>query len=90
MTTKNSKYGKLDDLILSHIGGHAKSFSEIWGREVAAECTRIAEDDTKARGLSAGRAVDADRVLDRRLQALRKAGKIRHTSMGWVREGSQA
>ncbi|AOZ11094.1 hypothetical protein [Cupriavidus malaysiensis] len=85
-----TKYEKLDVLILRMIGDRPQSFSEIWSHEIADECTRIAEDDTKARRLSAWRAVDADRVLDRRLQALRKAGKIRHTGMGWVRERSQA
>ncbi|PXK88206.1 hypothetical protein DMS21_10015 [Klebsiella variicola] len=38
--------------------------------------SRIAKDENKP---------EPFRILDRRLQALRKSGKIRSTSKGWVR-----
>lgn len=73
-----TKYEKLDSLILNKIGSHPQSFSEIYVRDVADECKRVAEMG----GISGGQ-----RIFDRRLQALRKAGKIRHAGKGWVREG---
>lgn len=77
MTTTNTKYEKLDSLILNKIGGHPQTFSAICVRDVADECNRIAKEDGTR---------EAFRICDRRLQALRKAGKINHTGKGWVRE----
>jgi hypothetical protein len=67
-----TKYEKLDRLILNKIGGHPVRFSEIHVRDVAEEC--------RAHSVR-----DGFRVCDRRLQALRKAGKIVSTGKGWIR-----
>jgi len=66
-----SKYDKLDEMILKSIGVNPKSFSDIYfgaGRgspEINIECVSIAE-----------RGEEPARILDRRLQALRKKGLI--------------
>ena len=73
----NEKYEKLDALILNSIGGHPKMFGEIYAHVVMMECERLEKSD---RSQSTPR-----RYLDRRLQALRKAGKIRSTTKGWIR-----
>lgn len=73
-----SKYEKLDTAILAKIGNEPKRFFLINVRDVAEECERIAKEEG---------ARDAFRICDRRLQALRKAGKIRSTSKGWVLAG---
>lgn len=72
-----SKYENLDRAIMNKMGGHPQTFGAINVRE---ECERIANAEPGK--------VDAFRVLDRRLQALRKAGKIKSTTKGWVREGT--
>ncbi|MCP6327293.1 hypothetical protein NL460_13985 [Klebsiella pneumoniae] len=71
-----TKYELLDSKILNKIGGHPTPFSSLYVRDAAEECVRIAKDENKP---------EPFRILDRRLQALRKAGKIRSTSKGWVR-----
>jgi hypothetical protein len=77
-----TKYEALDRLIMNQIGGHPQPFTIIYAKEaVYVECKRINDEDRKDAG-------DAFRVLDRRLQALRKAGKIRSTKKGWVREAT--
>lgn len=70
-----SQYKILDEAIMKKIGGHPQMFVEIFVRDVREECHRIAD----ATGCQ------AYRILDRRLQALRKAGKIRFISKGWIR-----
>jgi hypothetical protein len=82
-----SKYEKLDALILNAIGGHPKPFSAIETGAVREESVRLAKEETSAR--TRGAPV-AWRIVDRRLQALRKAGKIRATTKGWVRAGNLA
>jgi len=79
-----SKYQTLDELILARIdSGHAQ-FNSIFAGAVQAECTRIAERESKR---------DAFRVLDGRLQAMRRAGKLRFSGggkgMGWQRVDTQ-
>lgn len=79
-----TKYGKLDSLILSSIKAGRTQFNQIFAGAVQDECERIA----KAEGTARSRwGVDPFRVMDRRLQALRKAGKIRFIAsgdgMGW-------
>nr|WKF58766.1 hypothetical protein HUO10_003267 [Paraburkholderia busanensis] len=71
------KYDVLDALILASIGTQPKTFAFINTGDVAKECERLAaaEDNPRA---------DSFRICDRRLQALRKAEKIRSTSKGWV------
>ncbi|HAT7495371.1 TPA: hypothetical protein ACGASP_003101 [Raoultella ornithinolytica] len=71
-----TKYELLDSKIMNKIGGHPAPFSSLYVRDVAEECKKIAAEENKP---------EPFRVLDRRLQALRKAGKIRSTSKGWVR-----
>ncbi|HBS5791009.1 TPA: hypothetical protein MAK87_002420 [Klebsiella pneumoniae] len=71
-----TKYELLDSKIKSKIDAHPTPFSSLYVRDVAEECVSIAKDENKP---------EPFRILDRRLQALRKAGKIRSTSKGWVR-----
>lgn len=63
MTTK---YEKLDALILARIKGGANCFAAIYVHDIRRECMRIASEEKR----------DAFRILDARLQALRKRGKI--------------
>ncbi|OXI24330.1 hypothetical protein [Burkholderia sp. AU15512] len=80
MTT--SKYGKLDALILAAINETPKKFAFVDAGEIRAESERIAKEEGTARSRFG---VSSWRIVDRRLQALRKAGKIRSTATGWVR-----
>ncbi|WAS56245.1 hypothetical protein MK974_24405 [Burkholderia ambifaria] len=77
-----SKYQKLDALILTAIGDVPKKFAFIDVGAVRTESERISKEEENPR--TRGEVV-AWRMVDRRLQALRKAGKIRSTSTGWVR-----
>ncbi|KVW25855.1 hypothetical protein WK94_01945 [Burkholderia ubonensis] len=77
-----SKYQKLDTLILEAIDVTIKKFATINTGTVKTESERIAKEESTPR--THGDVV-AWRIVDRRLQALRKAGKIRSTSTGWVR-----
>ncbi|EFL5719937.1 hypothetical protein HJC45_003107 [Shigella dysenteriae] len=70
-----TKYELLDSKIMKKIGGHPTPFSKLYIRDVAEECSRIAKEEGKP---------EPFRILARRLQALRKAGKIRSTTKGWV------
>jgi hypothetical protein len=72
-----SKYENLDKAILNKMGGHPQMFGAINVRDVREECERIASGDPKK--------AEGFRILDRRLQALRKAGKIKFTKKGWLR-----
>lgn len=68
-----SKYTKLDALILAELGNKPKPFNAIFGSAaVYAECRTF---------LSVR---EPFRVLDLRLQALRKAGKIWSSTKGWT------
>ncbi|UIZ74555.1 hypothetical protein HRV96_15350 [Raoultella ornithinolytica] len=73
-----TKYELLDSKIMNKIGGNPTPFFSLFVRDVADECAKIAADE--------GGGKEPFRILDRRLQALRKAGKIRSTTKGWVRE----
>jgi hypothetical protein len=69
-----SKYQKLDALILREISDKPRRFDSIFAiAEVYAECREFLALRSPYR------------VLYGRLQALRKSGKIRSTSNGWVR-----
>lgn len=71
----SDKYQKLDKLILNKIGGHPTAFMNIFVRDVREECEKLAT--VKHEGF---------RVLDRRLQALKKRGLIRCIrGKGWVK-----
>ena len=68
-----SQYDKLDSLIVDAIKGGCHSFSSIFsGRSLFDEAMRLSH--------AIGR--DAQRIVDRRLQALRKRGVIVYFS-GW-------
>ena len=77
-----SKYEKLDDLIVASLSIFPKTFSQINVGEVANECERIAKEEGTRRSPFG---VEPFRICDRRLQALRKAGRIFSTTRGWVR-----
>lgn len=77
------KYNALDTAILHKIGGHPQGFTAINVRDVREESERLAALDGKDKK-------DAFRFVDRRLQALRKAGKIKSTTKGWIREVAKA
>jgi hypothetical protein len=72
-----SKYENLDKAIMNKMGGHPQMFVAINVRDVREECERIASTEPGK--------TEPFRILDRRLQALRKAGKIRSTTKGWMR-----
>lgn len=55
--------------------GQPKMFNAIFMNDVRDECYRIADADGG----------EAYRILDRRLQAMRKAGKITFIGKGWIR-----
>lgn len=74
-----SKYNALDVLIIDAISNEPTRFIRLFTGSIANECRRIAAEESDT---------EAFRVLDRRLQALRKNGKIRSTSRGWV-EGDE-
>ena len=76
-----STYDKLDDLIVNAIKSGKSSFSDIMKTAVWDEALRISG--------FLGR--DTDRIVDGRLQALRKRGLIRHLSFsGWVAISKEA
>ena len=70
-----SKYDQLDDLVLHAITHVPRRFCELFIGSITEECQRLAL-------LEKGK--EPFRILDRRLQALRKAGKIKSTPKGWV------
>jgi hypothetical protein len=76
-----SKYDKIDALILATISDRPKGFSEIFVSTLQDECKRIAAEQPKRSPFEPV----PYRILDRRLQALRKAGSIKFTGKGWVR-----
>lgn len=70
-----SKYETLDKMILNKIGDHPVPFMDIFSRDVFNECEKLS---TKVH--------EGFRVLDRRLQALKKKGLIRCIrGKGWVK-----
>lgn len=78
-----SKYEVLDKAVLSRIplvgqpGAAPVRLISIFAKDVSVECERIAAEE--------GGGKEAFRVLDRRLQAMRKAGILRAGGKGWVR-----
>ncbi|AIO47107.1 hypothetical protein DM44_3129 [Burkholderia cepacia] len=77
-----SKYEKLDALIVASIDEAPKKFAAVNTGAVRAESERLAREES--RPTTFGEVVTW-RIVDRRLQAVRKTGKIRSTSKGWVR-----
>ncbi|KWA17359.1 hypothetical protein WL26_03810 [Burkholderia cepacia] len=77
-----SKYKKLDDLIVASIDDTPKKFATVNSGAVREESERLAREE--CRPTTFGEVVGS-RIVDRRLQAVRKTGRIRSTSKGWVR-----
>lgn len=68
-----SKYGFLDDLIVERLQVKPATFAELLSGDIRKECDTLVMADY------------AFRVLDRRLQALRKKGVIYFNSKeGWM------
>ncbi|KGV80209.1 hypothetical protein X887_5690 [Burkholderia pseudomallei MSHR4375] len=77
-----SKYKKLDDLIVASIDDTPKKFAAINTGAVREESERLAREECRPTTFGE---VAGWRIVDRRLQAVRKTGQIRSTSKGWVR-----
>lgn len=77
-----SKYASLDTLILAEINFAPASFDSLFAGAIRREYE--AWERLKITGVQ-----EPVRLLTRRLQALRKAGKIRSTREGWVRQSSR-
>ncbi|MPV69424.1 hypothetical protein [Burkholderia sp. BE17] len=77
-----SKFQKLDALILASIDETPKKFAALNTGAVREESERLAREE--CRPTTFGDVVGW-RIVDRRLQAVRKTGKIRSTTKGWVR-----
>ncbi|MBR8137210.1 hypothetical protein [Burkholderia cenocepacia] len=77
-----SKYAALDALILAEISLAPASFGSLFAGPIRRECE--AWERLKITGIQ-----EPAGLLARRLQALRKAGKIRSTSKGWARQSSR-
>lgn len=77
-----SKYKKLDALIVASIDDTPKKFSAVNTGAVRDESERLAREE--CRPTTFGEVVGW-RIVDRRLQAVGKTGRIRSTSKGWVR-----
>lgn len=72
----SEKYAQLDSMVLQAITADPSRFAEIYTGVIAEECRRLAFLETGK---------EPFRVMDRRLQALRKSGKIKSTRNGWVK-----
>lgn len=73
-----SKYVNLDIAIMSKLSEKPSPFSRLFSGDVGAKCVVIARDE--------GDKKEPFRILDRRLQALRKLGAIAHVKgKGWVK-----
>lgn len=85
-------YTAIDAAILKRIGDGARQFLHIDAGSVAVAAKAIADAENKSR--DRWRAMDPSRIVDRRLQALRRAGKLkfeRGPAAGWTicREGAK-
>ena len=70
---KTNKYEKLDQLILNRIGNRYIPFCDIFEGAIFEECDRLTGNEPA-------------RVLDRRLQSLKKKGLIiSYRGKGWVK-----
>ena len=77
-----TKYEKLDALIMGNLSCRSMIFNDLFSGRVKDECRRIVDEENKNSGLPEWKYVWAERILDRRLQALRKAGKIHFLGSG--------
>lgn len=77
-----SAYDKIDLLIVEAVKGGSSKFDAINAGAVKDEAMRLHHEDWKVRGCSAK---SVFRIIDSRLQALRKSGLIVHRKgQGWV------
>jgi hypothetical protein len=79
----SAKYEKLDALILGALSGVPKRFGLVAGGKVYEEADRLDREDH-----SNFSRIGADRYVDRRLQALKRAGNVKFVKGprgGWVR-----
>lgn len=73
-----TKYVKLDNAIMSNLSETPSPFHRLFSGDVGAECVEITREE--------GNKKEPFRILDRRLQTLRKLGVITHvTGKGWVK-----
>lgn len=89
--TTSDKYATLTALMLECIGDRTVPFSTlIANKPLIAEADRIAAEENAARGIleSHTKAIPGWRVVDRRLQALRKRGLIAYMNKGWACVGA--
>lgn len=71
------KYDEIDNAIMVEMDASPVSFNQLHSRNVFILCAEYAKTENRN---------NTDwRILDRRLQALRKAGKITFTGKGWVK-----
>lgn len=77
-----SQHNKLDHLIVEAIKSGASKFDIIYAGAVKEEAVRLHLEDRKVRGPSAK---PLFRIIDSRLQALRKRGLIEYgKGRGWI------
>lgn len=77
-----SQYDKIDHLIVEAIKSGASKFEAINAGAVNGEAERLHLEDRKVRGPNAKPPL---RIIDSRLQALRKRGLIEHAKgRGWI------
>lgn len=84
-------YTNLDDSICACLKSGPKTFTQLQFCDVQKEAKKIENEDKNKRGTWSE--TSAYRFIDRRLQALRKAGKITYsTKSGWslVERGGEA
>lgn len=80
MNQRPGLYEEVDARILENLGKHPKAFMDIYFPEIYTLCVETLNDIKK----------DPARLLDRRLQALRKKGLIHHvTGRGWIKLNTQ-
>ena len=72
-----SKYRELDALIVQSIRNGRDTFGQLCGGKTGALASNFS-------------VYESDRVIDRRLQSLRKRGAIRFTGKHWVNVESQS
>ena len=71
-------YTEFDAMLLASIGTRPRNFTELTTRRELVALVESLGAKSKS-----GHPVPTDRVFDRRLQALRRAGKIRYAGMKW-------
>ncbi|WP_234775225.1 hypothetical protein [Paraburkholderia tropica] len=78
-----TNYAEFDAAVLNRISDKPKTFTELFDSPIQRACEEIANEPNARRPATYG--ASPYRILDRRLQALRKRGLIEWTTKGWVR-----